>query len=278
MDLAEIKTEAELSQYIECYWKYSCDKLDVLTIFPDGTFNVIVSTHDFYIGNSKKRYNKWSYLIPITLNPIRIRSKGSLYGIRFKAFSLNNIIGDKPKFLGKLNGILGSSGAINQVENHITHNEDLISVSSSMEDLSFELLNKNFKVNSSLRDKVNYLLDRRGNVRISELCDEFSISRQGLHKYFKTYLGISPKELATTWRLNHFFTLIDEPGSLTGSAIDAGYFDQSHSIKAFKSKWNNTPNSLKTVQGDLLEIARINMSNRFNNYYDPILNKQFNLF
>ena len=73
-----------------------------------------------------------------------------------------------------------------------------------MDDFSFELLNKSFELNSSLRDKVNYILDRRGNIKIAELCEEFAISRQALHKHFKTYLGISPKELATTWRLNHF--------------------------------------------------------------------------
>lgn len=271
MTLSEIKTNAELSSYIECYWKSNSILGEELTIFPDGTFNVIISSHDFYIGKLKKRYVKGSYLIPITLNPIRIKTIGSVYGIRFKAFSLQNIVGNKPKFLGSINELTGTSRTCGNLEGIINNQRNLEFISDSMSEFSFELLNKNYALNSSLRDKVNYILDRKGNIKVSELCSDFGISRQALHKFFKVHLGISPKELATTWRLNHFFTLINDTDSLTESALDAGYFDQAHSINSFKSKWESSPNSFKKNQNDLLQIAKTNMKNRFNNYYDPII-------
>ncbi len=270
MNLAEIKTNPELSSYIECYWKYSMDKENTLTIFPDGTFNVILATHCFYLGNAKKKYECGVYLLPITLNPLYLNSKGSVYGIRFKAFSLNNVIGNKPQILGSVNKLDCNSILTNELKGKIHVHTSLESLTDCFGDLSFELLNRQFDLNSSLRDKVNYILDRRGNVKVSELCNEFSISRQGLHKYFKSHLGISPKELASTWKLNHFFTLLENSDSLTASALDAGYYDQAHSINVFKSKWDISPNSFKKNQKQLLDFAKNNMINRFNHYYDPI--------
>src|SRR5690606_20593197 len=71
------------------------------------------------------------------------------------------------------------------------------------ENLAFDLLNHSFSINENLRYKVNYILNRKGDIRIETLCAELGISRQALHKSFKDGLGIGPKDLAKTWRLNH---------------------------------------------------------------------------
>ena len=50
------------------------------------------------------------------------------------------------------------------------------------------MLNKRFQVNLSLRDKVNYILDLKGQIKIGDMAKEFGVSRQALHKSFKQNL------------------------------------------------------------------------------------------
>ena len=125
-------------------------------------------------------------------------------------------------------------------------------------------------VNLDLRDKVNYILDSKGQIRVEQMAKEFGVSRQALHKNFKQNLLITPKELAAIWQLNHFFTLADQSNdSLTGLAIDAGYYDQAHFINSFKLKFGMSPKQFIKANEQVFNFAKDSMSKRFNNYYDP---------
>ena len=84
-------------------------------------------------------------------------------------------------------------------------------------------------------------------------------------------MGIGAKELAMTWKLNYFFTLMSDSSSLTATALDAGFYDQSHSIHAFKNFWQISPAHLKKSNPVLVALVQDSMSKRFSNFYDPDL-------
>lgn len=271
MALEEVKSNAELSLFIESYWHFDSISNAPLVLFPDGTFNVIFAFTSFYSLTEGRNYRPGVYLCPIRKHPIEFRPTSGVYGIRFKAFSLINILGQSRRDLTLLNDLqhfMDRSPALAQLEEHYKSKGSAKECFGLLEQVSFELLEKNLNIHHSLRDKVNYILDQRGNIRVEEMASDFGVSRQALHKHFKQYLHITPKELAAIWQLNHFFTL-DERESLTGLALDAGYYDQAHFIHSFKLQFGVSPTQFIKSYPELFNFARKTMSRRFNNYYDP---------
>jgi len=270
MKLEEVKSKAELSKFIESYWYFDGSVKPELLLLPDGTFNVIVAQAPFCCGIQE--FPKGLYLVPITTHPVQLMSKGILYGIRFKAFSMLNIVGKKAgliKNINELETVAHTDFKGTAIQAEFDKESELQLRKSTLENLAFDLLNHKYDLNEQLRAQVNYILDRKGDIRISELCSIIGISRQALHKNFTQSLGIGAKELATTWKLNHFFTLMSDHTSLTETALDAGFFDQAHSINAFKNLWKLSPGNLQKSNPILFAFAKESMTRRFSNFYDP---------
>lgn len=270
MKLEEIKSKAELSKFIESYWYFDGGIQPELILLPDGTFNVIVAQHSFSCG--AQEFPKGLYLIPITTQPIRIITKGNLYGIRFKAFSMLNIVGKKAgliKNIKLLETVSSANVHAPAIQHQFSKEIELELKKDALENLAFDLLNHKYELDEDLRLQVNYILDRKGDLKISALCETAGITRQGLHKNFIQSLGIGAKELAMTWKLNHFFTLMSDTDTLTGTALDAGFYDQAHCINAFKNTWQLSPGNLQKSNPGLFAFAKESMTKRFNNFYDP---------
>ena len=273
MTLSEEKSRAELSAFIESYWCFESDGTDNLVFFPDGTFNIFFASEQFVLQNDSTIHAPGVYMVPLFSHPVSIFSKSNIYGIRFKAFSLHNIFAKNISQLGMVNNmetLYAEDKALLNFRKLFKGKKDPEEIILLLETVGFELLNKNFRVNANLRDKVNYILDLKGQVRVSDMADEFNLSRQGLHKYFKQNLLITPKELSAIWQLNHFFTLsVGSEDSLTEKALDAGYYDQAHFIHSFKRKYGVSPSQFMRSNSRLFVYAKENMARRFNNYYDP---------
>jgi len=270
MKIREIKSRAELSKFIESYWYFDGGVKPDLILFPDGTFNVIVAQAPFSCG--VQEFPKGIYLVPINTRPVQLFSKGIVYGIRFKAFSLGNIVGKKASLIKNINEleILAKADIRTKcIQAEFDKEIELELRKETLENLAFDLMNHHYYLNEQLRAQVNYILDRKGDIKITSLCETVGITRQGLHKNFTQALGIGAKELAMTWKLNHFFTLMSDTNSLTETALDAGFYDQAHSINAFKNLWQLSPGNLQKTNPALFLFAKKNMSKRFANFYDP---------
>ena len=270
MKLEELKSKAELSKFIESYWSFDGHNNGQMILLPDGTFNVLITEQSFFSDNIE--YPKGVYIVPLLLQPVTIFTPGLIYGIRFKAFSLSNVIG---KNASQVDTITELEQLIKQPKNldnrlkQFDFSSDLSIKKTSLENAAFDLLNHQYGLNEQLRAQVNYILDRKGKIRIEEMCNDANISRQALHKNFIQHLGIGAKALATTWRLNHFFTLMSNESKLTHSAIDAGFYDQAHSINTFKNHWQLSPGIFQKTNPVLFSYAKEVMSKRFSNFYDP---------
>lgn len=270
MKLQEIKSKAELSKFIESYWYFDGRIQPDLILFPDGTFNVVVAQSSFCCG--PQEFPKGLYLVPITTRPVQLKSKGVLYGIRFKAFSMPNIVGKNApliKGINELETVVTRTFRTAHTSAEFDSDATLELGKTALENLAFDLLNHKYELNEQLRAQVNYILDRKGDVTITELCKTIGITRQGLHKNFTQSLGIGAKELAMTWKMNHFFTLMSDSCSLTKTALDAGFYDQAHSINAFKNLWQLSPGNFQKSNPVLFSFAKESMTRRFNNFYDP---------
>ena len=86
------------------------------------------------------------------------------------------------------------------------------------------------------------ILEKKGIIPLKELQEEHQISERGLERYFKSYIGLSPKFYARLIRFSYIFQLIqDDKIDWADIVYNAGYYDQSHFIKNFKEFTGEDP-------------------------------------
>lgn len=99
---------------------------------------------------------------------------------------------------------------------------------------------------------VEFLKEKGGDIRIRELAGRFFISQSRFEKRFRNVVGISPKGFSSIIRFQKVARELSASVALTEVAHRAGYFDQAHFIKNFKSFSGQTPEQfLKAHSGQL---------------------------
>jgi AraC-like DNA-binding protein len=89
---------------------------------------------------------------------------------------------------------------------------------------------------------VSLIKQYAGNIKITLLAEKFNISQGQFEKRFRKTVGASPKKFASIIRLRHILNSSSSTeNNLTKLGLDAGYFDQAHFIKDFKSFTGETP-------------------------------------
>jgi AraC-like DNA-binding protein len=81
----------------------------------------------------------------------------------------------------------------------------------------------------------------KGSIRIKELMEQLHISQSPLEKRFRQSVGASPKKFASIVRLKNVIQQYDTTNSLTELGYEAGFYDQAHFIKEFKTFTGDTP-------------------------------------
>src|SRR5262249_31566081 len=82
---------------------------------------------------------------------------------------------------------------------------------------------------------VQKIKQAHGDIRIKDLAKDLYTSRDPFEKRFRQATGTSPKQFAGIVRLRRLIGHYASYSSLTDAAHRAGYFDQAHFNKHFKS-------------------------------------------
>jgi AraC-like DNA-binding protein len=80
-----------------------------------------------------------------------------------------------------------------------------------------------------------------GAVHVGELARTLAVSRDRLEQRFRRAVGAPPKRFAALVRLRRALALHRAGASLTRAALDAGYADQSHVVRAFRACTGEPP-------------------------------------
>lgn len=100
---------------------------------------------------------------------------------------------------------------------------------------SFLIGQKNSRCRKEIAFAVRQVIDRKGNVDISELSSQCFVSHRQFERNFKEHTGFSAKSFARIIRFNSLFgDYKTGDKSLTQIALDFGYYDQSHFIHDFR--------------------------------------------
>jgi len=88
---------------------------------------------------------------------------------------------------------------------------------------------------------LSLIYKSKGTIRIKELTEQLNISQSPLEKRFRRAVGTSPKKFASIVRIKNIIQQYKQTDSLTEISYEAGFYDQSHFIKEFKTFTGNTP-------------------------------------
>jgi len=100
---------------------------------------------------------------------------------------------------------------------------------------------QSLKTNRLIREALHKIIEAEGDISIKSLINELPISRDSFEKKFKAQVGTSPKRFSNIVRFRALFENPQESFNLTAIALNAGYYDQSHFIKEFKSITGKRP-------------------------------------
>ncbi len=104
---------------------------------------------------------------------------------------------------------------------------------------NIDLKNENI---SKGQNAVQYFIDKNGEISIQEVLEFIDISQRSLERYFKAYIGLTPKFYSRIIRFTNVFKLVKaENFNWSDIAYLAGFYDQSHFIKNFKEFTGEEP-------------------------------------
>jgi AraC-like DNA-binding protein len=99
----------------------------------------------------------------------------------------------------------------------------------------------------------------KGHCNVAQLSSFFSISERTIHRLFNKLVGVNPNNYINLIRFRTVLKFSAEPNAdYLSSAINAGYYDQSHFIKHFKAFSTLTPS----------EFGNINYIDKVSDFYN----------
>lgn len=256
MKYSEIQPCEQLKPYVKCYFVFESEtEMEIEdTVFPSGHMEFIFNlgtgiwksaVKDVFIKTPPVEL--WGQLT----QPLAIQAMGKnqMLGVRFHSDSpgyfLKEEISEFNNQIADLRDLLGAS--VKQLH------EQLLNIPSLKKKI--ELI-ENFLIRRMMDSKkrsgkialVSHIMSdmkqRSFTDKVETVASRYDISPRYLQNLFLQSTGVTPKLFGKINRFQHSLGLINQKNnSLTNIAYEAGYFDQSHFIREFKSFTGVTPSS-----------------------------------
>lgn len=234
-----------LSPYVKTYWFLEGllpkEALQPERIFPDGCMELIV-----HYGEAFQK---------LTGNSLQKQASAFVYGqleefIELVPAAVTGVMGVKfyPNGLAHFTNL-----PVNQIKDQAVELNHIFKADSNQLLADFSEA-KNFSLKVQCMD--NFLLGHlhapghkaalvhaimqdiykcNGSITVAALVSKYHISERQLERIFSQAIGLSPKNFSRIIRFQQVFRLAGSAGSLTSLALEAGYFDQAHFSREFKS-------------------------------------------
>lgn len=254
-----------LKALIKCYWTLESSKEDTSerqTIVPDGCMEMIFHYGDLYrqhIENGTTIIQPRCFVFGQITKPLEIEPTGDtgIFSVRFHPNGFLPFasiqIKDMENTAISLETLFGKDG--------IEIGEQIIAAGSTserirlVENFLLTQLGHQDTIDRIVTQTVETILTANGQLSIDEISKQTKINRRQLERKFSMVIGLSPKQLSKTVRLQATLKMLlnNEFTSLTALAYENEYYDQAHFIKDFKDLTGYTP---KEFYGDHLKMSR----------------------
>lgn len=258
--------DQDLTALVKCYWTLESPKGKTPkknTIVPDGSMKMI-----FHYGDLYKHYpeNGNGFTLPRCFvigqltRPFEVEPTGET-GIFFVRFHPGGFlpfatipIKEMENTAVPLEKLFGKDGQ--EIEQKILNANTTLERINLIETFLFNRLTDTKTVDYIVKSTVETILTANGQLSVDELSRQTNINRRQLVRKFSSAIGLSPKQLSKTIRLQAALKtlLTHKTTSLTDLAYESQYYDQAHFIKDFKEFTGLTP---KEFYGDHLKMSLI---------------------
>lgn len=107
-----------------------------------------------------------------------------------------------------------------------------------------------------VKSTIETIVTANGRLSVDELSRQTNLNRRQLLRKFSSAIGLSPKQLSRTIRLQSALKMLlnDQFSNLADLAYENEYYDQAHFIKEFKEYTGSTP---KEFYGTHLKMSSL---------------------
>lgn len=240
-----------LEKLINCYWLIDSEgdvEVDRQKIVPDGYPEIIIHYADPYridLGNGWQKQGNQLLAGQIKKHfYLENTSKSGMVGIKLQPTALTQLFGQDMSLLTDQVVPLSDEMSTEFRSLTVTNAPSTPSIFDQLDQLFIRLAGSKAIEEKAVDKAVQLIIDRKGNVEMTELCDAVACSQRQLERQFKVYVGLSPKFYSRIIRLGHIFELMQQ-GDQTWSDLvyHSGFYDQSHFIKNFKEFTGEDPSA-----------------------------------
>ncbi len=266
MNYQTFEPSKDLNTLVKCYWTLDSPKDEHQhrqTIIPDGCMEMIFHYGDLYrqyIENGSIIIQPKCFVIGQLTRPLEIEPTGEtgIFSVRFHSNGFLPFatipIKEMENSAVSLEKLLGKEGK--EIEQKILNALSTLDRIKLIETFLFSRLTDTVTVDRIVKSTVETILTANGQLSVYELSKKTNINRRQLERKFSSAIGLSPKQLSKTIRLQATFKMLLKKNftSLTALAYENEYYDQAHFIKDFKELTGFTP---KEFYGKNLKMSSL---------------------
>jgi AraC-like DNA-binding protein len=266
MNYQTFEPNNELAILIKCYWTLESpneERPERQTIVPDGCMEMIFHYGDLYrqyTENSKSIIQPKSFVIGQLRRPLEIEPTGEtgIFSVRFHPNGFLPFatipIKEMENTAVSLEKLLGKDGQ--EIEQKILKANSTSDRIKLIETFLLNRLTDSEAVDRIVKSTVETILTANGQLSVNELSKLTNVNRKQLVRKFSSTIGLSPKQLSKTIRLQATLKMLlnNQFTSLTALAYENEYYDQAHFIKDFKEFTGFTP---KEFYGTKLKMSSL---------------------
>ena len=256
----------ELSTMVKCFWTLDSpveENTQKQTIVPDGCMEMIFHYGDLYkqyMENGNCIIQPKCFVIGQLTRPLEIEPTGvtGIFSVRFypegfepfatipikemvnKAISLETLFGNEGLTIEQQ--ILTANTTADRIQH--------------MEAFLLNRLASAETVDRIIKSTIETMVTANGQLSVAGLSAQIPINRRQLERKFAAAVGLSPKQLSKTIRLQTTLKMLINKRftSLTALAYEGEYYDQAHFIKDFREFTGLTP---KEFYGSNLKMSSL---------------------
>ncbi len=254
----------ELSTLIKCYWTLESPKEETpekQIIVPDGCMEMIFHYGDLYrqyLENGTSIIQPKCFVFGQLTRPLEIEPTGEtgIFSIRFHS---NGFL---PFTTIPIKAMENKTASLFEMfeKDGIDIEQKILTATSTSERIQLieafllHRLTDIKTIDRIVKSTVDMILTANGQLSVEELSKQTRINRRQLERKFSSAIGLSPKQLSKTIRLQATLKMLlgKKFTSLTSLAYENEYYDQAHFIKDFKELTGFTP---KEFYGNNLKMT-----------------------
>ncbi len=256
----------DLATLINCYWTLESPKEKVpkkQTIVPDGCMEMIFHYGDLYkqyTENGKSIIQPKCFVIGQLTRPLEIEPTGKtgIFSVRFHPngfLPFSTIpIKEMENTAVSLKEIFGKNGQ--KIAERILNANSVSERIQLIETFLLNHLTRSKAIDQIVSATVEIIMTANGQLSVDEISKQMNINRRQMERKFSSTIGLSPKQLSKTIRLQATLKMLlnKQFTSLTSLAYENKYYDQAHFIKDFKEFTGFTP---KEFYGNNLKMSSL---------------------